>query len=460
MYETQRSGGRRTSRRTFLKAAAGTIGTMAMLASTRPRLALASADNKRRFAKPRPDLLGANCPKGLEIIQLTGEPGVPGSHIYMEAQIFTPDSKRFVLQRSGHAHGSDRKDPRHQFMLCDIEDRFALHPLTEEIGTTGPSVSPDGRRLYYFVDETKLGGGRLILKRVNLDGTDRQTLLVLDTPLPGTSFRPSHVYPLSTISSDGKRLAISACLGDGKTAMPPFGLMLFDLERPGVRVLIHGPTWCNMHPQFCRSKDPSPKRDILIQENHGGETDAAGKRIRLTGGAGADIHVIRDDGTDLRDMPWGRDGNEFCQGHQCWRGRTGWAITSTQMTRPPEARLIESIPVPHVGDIGLKSPGGVRNELSRGFPHPGFYHFATDIAGKKLVSDADPFGASARIYVAALGIPGEAPLTDFKCIARPKPSGQKTAHMHPFLSPDGRMAFFNSDESGLVQAFAVRGFAD
>jgi hypothetical protein len=44
---------------------------------------------------------------------------------------------------------------------------------------------------------------------------------------------------------------------------------------------------------------------------------------------GADIHVLRDDGSTFRDMPWGRDGNEFCKGHQCWRGRTSWAITST-----------------------------------------------------------------------------------------------------------------------------------
>ena len=50
---------------------------------------------------------------------------------------------------------------------------------------------------------------------------------------------------------------------------------------------------------------------------------------RLTGGEGADIHVIRDDGTNFRNMPWGRDGNEFCQGHQCWRGRTTWAIMAS-----------------------------------------------------------------------------------------------------------------------------------
>ena len=69
--------------------------------------------------KLRPDLLDANSAKGLEVIQLTAEADVPSSHVYMEAQIFTPDSKGFVLHRSAHAHGSDAKDPKHQYLLCE-----------------------------------------------------------------------------------------------------------------------------------------------------------------------------------------------------------------------------------------------------------------------------------------------------------------------------------------------------
>ena len=85
-------------------------------------------------------------------------------------------------------------------MLCDLENRCALHPLTDEPGGTGPSVSPDGQFLYYFVNETTVGGCKLALKRVRLDGTDRETIVVVDSPLPDTSFRPSKIYPLSTIS--------------------------------------------------------------------------------------------------------------------------------------------------------------------------------------------------------------------------------------------------------------------
>jgi hypothetical protein len=211
-----------------------------------------------------------------------------------------------------------------------------------------------------------------------------------------------------------------------------------------------------MHPQYSRSTDPEASHDILIQENHGNEADAQGTIKRLVGGAGADIHVIRDDGTNLRDMPWGRDGNEACQGHQCWRGRTTWAITSTGTRRPPEAQLIEGRAAPHADHLGITTPGGVRNDLSREFPNPHFYHFATDIEGRRLISDAAPFDKGGKIYLADFGAPGTDALRNFRYLLCPKSSCKKNAHIHPFLSPNSALGFFNSDESGILQAYMVR----
>lgn len=406
---------------------------------------------------PRPDLLDEDSPKELEIFQLTTDPAVPSSHLYMEAQVFTPDSRRFLLHRSAHAHGSSPRDPRHQYLLCDLENRCSLLPLTNELGATGASVAPDGELLYYFVDQTSFGGGRLILKRVRLDGTHRETVLVIDSPLPGTKFRPSGIYPLSTISSDGRRIAISAYLGDGQTEGAPFGLMVFDLDKATVQLVLHGPTWCNLHAQYCRATDPEGSRDILIQENHGNITDTRGRISKLVSGDGADIHVIRDDGTQFRDLPWGRDGNEFCQGHQCWRGQSRWAITSTSTRQPAEAQLIEAKPAPHAGHAGRNTPGSLRNDLSRSFGNPHFYHFATDKAGARLVTDAAPLDEGGRLFLCELGEPGADAAHNWRYLLNPRSSGRKEAHIHPFLSPDGRMAFFNSDESGLLQAYLVRG---
>lgn len=441
---------RSVSRRRFLRAAG--VAVPALVPTVLCSTALGSTTAEM---KVRPDLLDDDSPAGLEVVQLTADPTVPASHLYMEAQIFTMDSKRFVLHRSATAHGGSKSDPKHRYLRCDVDDGCSLHPLTEEMGATAASVSPDGEHLYYFVDQTEPGGGRLTLRRVGLDGAGRETILVVDEPLPGTEFRPSKIYPLSTISSDGRRLALSAFLGDGQTPNAPFGLMGFDLEKAAVELVIHGQTWCNMHPQYCRSLEPEASHDILIQENHENTADARGGITKLVGGAGADIHVIRDDGSIFRNMPWGRDGNEFCQGHQCWRGRSTWAITSTSTREPREAQLIEGQAAPHAGHVGIKTPGGVRNDLSRSFPNPRFYHFATDIAGRRLISDA----SGGRVYAAELGEPGKDPLKNFKYLLDTKSSGKKHAHVHPFLSPDGTMGFFNSDESGILQAYMVRGFS-
>lgn len=375
----------------------------------------------------------------------------------MEAQIFTPDSKRFVLHRSAHAHGSDKNDPEHRYLLCDLENACTLSPLTEEVGATAPSISPDGQRLYYFVNETEVNGGRLTLKRVRLDGTERETLLVLDAGIPGTSYRPSGIYPLSTISSDGERIALAAFLGDGTTENAPFGLLVFDLAQAAVNVVIHGPMWCNLHPQYSRSLEAEAKRDILIQENHGNVTTPSGETTALVSGAGADIHVIHDDGSLFRTMPWGRDGNEQCQGHQCWRGRSDWAITSTGTREPRGARLIEGRAVPDQGHLGLKTSGGIRNDLSRETLEPDFYHFATDIAGRRLISDTGARDHGGRVVVAELGTPGEGAFENLRPVARPRCSWVKGAHLHPFLAPDGARGFFNSDESGVLHAYMVQG---
>lgn len=439
-----------SSRRQFLGQAAGAAAAM----WAAPEIIRAAAPGPRL----RPDLLDKDSPAGLEVLQLTTESDVPSSHLYMEAQIFTLDSKRLVLHRAASAHGRIRGDKRHQYLRCDLDDRCSLHPLTDEAETTAATVSPDGKYLYYFVDESTPGGGRILLKRVNLDGTGLETLMTLDGILPDSKFRPSRLYPLSTISSDGKRLAISCFFGDGQTAGSPWGLMVFDLVQATVRAVMAGPSWCNMHPQYCRSLDPQASHDILIQENHDNEADARGVVTKLVGGQGADIHVIRDDGTNFRTLPWGRDGNESCQGHQCWRGRTTWAVTSTGTRKPPEAQLIEGAPLPDAGHLGIKTPGGKRNDLSREFPKPQFYHFATDLAGERFISDAGPYNAGGRLFVAEFGAPGKDPLRNFRYLLSPRSSCKKEAHIHPFLSPDGKLGFFNSDESGILQAYMVRGF--
>ena len=403
----------------------------------------------------RPDLLDERSPAGLEVFQLTTEAEVPSSHIYMEAQIFTPDSKRFILHRSAHPHGSDKNDPEHRYLLCDVEDG-SLQPITNELGATAPSLSPDGNVLYYFIDETEVNSGHLTLKRRDLDGGNPQTVMVVDAALPGTCFRPSKIYPLSTMRSDGRKIALCAFLGDGETT-GQWGLMVFDIPTATVQLVIHGPSWCNMHPQYCRSLDPVQMRDILIQDNHGNTCHPDGTLITGVAPPGVDIHVLRDDGHNFRDMPWGRNGDEGNQGHQCWRGRSDWGITGTGISSVEERQLIEGKPAPHLDHLGLNTPGAVRNDLSRNFDNPDFHHFATDIAGDHLITDCGPAGVDASLYLGKLGEAGRDPLGQMTFLLEPRSTWTKKSHVHPFLSPNGKTAFFNSDESGILQAYMIRG---
>lgn len=408
--------------------------------------------------KIRPDLVPAAEKDNLEVVQLTDE-SIPSSHIYMEAQIFTPDSQRLVLHRSAHPHGSDPKDPEHRYLVCDLEDHCRMAPLTTEPGATAPSISPDGNWLYYFVDETDaVNPGPLTLKRVRLDGMGREVIYVLDHPVPGTDFRLSRPYPLSTISSDGERIAISGFLGDGRTADAPWGLLVFEIGEPSVRLVFHGLSWCNVHPQYTRQTDADASHDIMIQENHGNVASPDGRIEKLTSGRGADIHLIRDDGTSLRDFPWGRDGNEFCQGHQCWLGRSDIAITSTSTREPDERQLISGRAALHAGHFGSRTPGGWRSDLSRSFRGPDFYHFATDASGRRLITDAGPRDGGGAVWLFDLPGAADGALSNTRKVASPGSTWQKDTHIHPFLSPDGLSGFFNSDESGVLQAYMVRGW--
>jgi len=405
---------------------------------------------------PRPDLLDERSPAGLEVFQLTTETAVPSSHIYMEAQIFTPDSRHLLLHRSAHPHGSDPQDPEHRYLSCDLDDGGSFHPVTDELGATAPSLAPDGRAFYYFVDETVINGGRLTLRRRNIDGTSPEDIVVVDTNLPGTHFRPSRIYPLSTIRSDGQKIALSCFLGNGETA-GQWGLMVFDIPSASVELIIHGPSWCNMHPQYSRSLDAVQKHDILLQENHGNVCELDGTVKVGVSPPGVDIHVLRDDGHNFRDMPWGRNGDEGNQGHQCWRGRSDWGITGTGISSVEERQLIEGRAAPHLDHLGTNTPGGVRNDLSRNFDGPDFHHFATDIAGDYLISDCGPSGVNASLYFGKLGEAGRDPLQHMEFLLKPRSTWINKSHVHPFLSPDGRTAFFNSDESGVLQAYMLRG---
>ncbi|MFC2076128.1 hypothetical protein ACFLT7_03500 [candidate division KSB1 bacterium] len=430
--------------------------------------------------RERPDLLDDKSPDGLRVVQMTTNPEIASHHVYTEAQIITFDSKKFVFYR-----GRD-------LWVCDMADDFGIRRLTDEKGVKGPSVSPCGKWLYYLVDTTKPGAGTLTLKRVSLINFTRETLLVVDGPIPGTPYRPSRVYGLSSISSDGERLCTSAFLGDGKTPDGLFGLMVFDLVKRSVKIVFTGKGYSNMHPQYCRSTDPVLSHDIMIQHDVGFTIGADGRRAKRSRDYDIDLHVVADNAQKYRDVPIGRNGVEMIQGHQQWRGRTGTILSSMhglnaaaqkEQKRKPIVATPEAIPEPVwpiypkqillAGPVptdettahrGSNVPGGSYVDITRKMTKTGFRHFSSDISGMHIVTDSverdEGRGENVRLlYVGSLS-KGENPELKVTYLLNSQSTGRgQPAHLHPFFSPDNRMAFFNSDVDGLPQIFMVTGYS-
>ena len=141
------------------------------------------------------------------------------------------------------------------------------------------------------------------------------------------------------------------------------------------------------------------------------------------------------------------------------QGQSDIAITSTSTREPAERQLIAGRAADHIGDEGINTPGGWRNDLSRSFDAPDFCHFATDIDGKRLITDAGPIDAGGAVWLFDLPEEEEDALANARKVADPGSSWQKHTHIHPFLSPDGQSGFFNSDENGILQAYMVRGWS-
>lgn len=406
-----------------------------------------------RQSRERPDILDENSPRGLRVVQITTDPGRPSWNVYTEAAVFTPDGKRFIFVRERN------------YWLCDLADNFALRQLTDEPNAKGAALTPDGQWFYYVIEDPAATGAAMLLKRVSLKDYRRHTFFTIRDKIPGSSFRPSRVYGLATISSDGKRLATSCFLGDGKTEKAPFGLLVFTLDKPSVRVFPLGHDFNNMHSQYCPSRDPAASHDVLIQHNHGSVVDASGKTLKLVGEPGADLHVMRDDGKNWRDIPIGRDGVERVQGHQQWRGRTGSVLSAMSMAGGKK-RILEGFAIPtddRTSHTGSRIPGGRYYDVTREIDKPDFWHFSVDVTGRYVVSDTTTEGPSPgqrRIHLVIGSLAGDPnPVLKLRYLLNTRTSGKdQPMHPHPFFSPDARRAFFNSDADGIPQVWMVEGY--
>jgi oligogalacturonide lyase len=364
---------------------------------------------------------------GGTVTQLTSS-ALIHTHIYPEAPVFTPDSRRFVYQRFA---SPDR--PR-EYWLCDLgATDIATHqlsPLTtpeREPSVHGPVVTPDGRWFVYVGVPDDDGEEPLLeIRRLPLDRPGAPSELI--AAIEGF-VRP---YPLGTISPDSRYYATSALIP--RDSGPPIaGVLVADLERGEIACVHEGHDIFNAHPQI----DPGSGRDILIQHNRGGILDEDGTIVRLVGDEGATFYVVDIAGGNLRRLNIGKPYSRPVQGHQVWIGPTG-RVLSTLSRRwggdPDEADLVS---------VG---PGDERPvDVARGWRYD---HIAVTPDGRYFISDDQPTGT---ILVGAIASGRVRVLCESgTSLGRPQYS-----HGHPFFSPDARRAFFNSDRTGLGQIYMV-----
>ena len=413
---------------------------------------MGASDGVVHESRERPDFQDAHTPEGLRVVQISTDPQRNSQHMYPESLMFTLDSRRFVFHRSRQG------DPkRGDYWLCDIEDDFGLRQLTDEAGVHGRvAVSPDGMWMYYFVDRTQ-SEGTLEVKRISLETFARESFFVLVGPIPGTDYRPMRPHGASSISVDNRRLCTKVRLEDGK-AEDLFGILIFDLAEPSVKLIFAGEQFSNMHAQYCRSSDPELSHDILIQHNHVDDL-------------GADLHVIRDDGTHWRDVPIARDGIYRHTGHEEWRGGMETVISSIrEIAGSGSHRLIESWPIatdektPH---LGSRIPGAKNNDMTRNVDYTGFNHFDVDPSGMHLVmrQERQKGDADLKFHIGTLS-PGKDAVLKMRYLLNPKSplsaDGQYGLYHgnkpRPFFSPDARMVFFHSTVDGPCHIFMATGY--
>lgn len=409
-----------------------------------------------------PELRDPQSPPDLRVYQVTSDPR-GASAVYPDRPSFLADGKRFIIQASdGPA-------------ICDLNQDAALTPVFAENPQKQTIYSMDGR-YGFFTDAAEREAGRLVISRVSLDDHRVEEVFRAEGVLPGTDLKAGD-FRMSTVSSDNRRVAGMVTLGDGKSADSRRCVVMVGLDSGQATRVTSDHDFNNPHLQYCRSTDPEASNDLLIQMNHGAHVDErTGNFVGLgpPSDKGVDVHAVRDDGSDWRDLPFGRDGLESCIGHQIWRGEGRSVVTVTLQNldtsygwaQDTNQEAVAGWPVPADKDgphLGLLSPGARRVLLTEGFDDPRFCHLACDASGLRIVFDTFPIfdgeRAGMQLYVGSASDEESALSLTYLLNTRVTFNKANGYHAHPILSPDGSILLFNSNITGIPQVYQAVGWS-
>jgi len=318
------------------------------------------------------EFIDSNSPKGMRVRQPVID--TKGAVlIYPDVPCFLADGRSFVFNSSA--------GPK----VCYLEKKVRTRKLFPDKKPHDFRITIDGRYVYYTERETKRGG-RLTLFRKDLETFRSEVLFGASGKLPGSNLPLSRFSHIQTVSSDNRCVATSGCLlGDRRKSDTPVGILVIDIDSGQTRIAAQDPDFSNPHVQYCRSPEVDASHDLMIQMNH--------SMAPVSGALGVDAHVVRDDGENWRNLPWGRDGQETLIGHQIWRGHTRAGVTVTLehcdtsygWADGTRQDVVAGWPVSaardaHTGSL-TSGAANARVELSKTFPKARFCHLCADASG-------------------------------------------------------------------------------
>ncbi len=403
--------------------------------------------------KECPEFLDHNSPDGVEVFQLTPNEA-HSAPIYPDYPGFLAGGGSLLLRTSGGPQ------------ICHYADGGALQSLRDMVpDIRGFQLAPDGRHVVCTRGERQ--PGIVDLHRLDLATGQAEPLFHVEGTLDGTLL-PVDRMALEAFSWDGTRLAGLAYLDYERKADGDTGIVVLDTRTQRMEVVFSQPL-PHAHLRYFPSSEAPMTNLLMFQHHHERHMDETGKEIRGVwdpGDGGADLHMIRDDGTHWHDFPFGRDGEEACIGHQVWRGDDGEVASVMLQNRDnsygwadgTRQHVVSGKPVPadprtaHCGRVGRDA---CRRELSRPEDSPRLCHLAVDRSGLRFVFDTFPVWTEGRagmcIYIGEGRDFGE-PLA-FRYLFNSGALLKNDGHAHPILSPDGRALFFASNYFGTRQAY-------
>ncbi len=414
-----------TRRRVLKYLAAGSVGLTRLPQSSRASqepASAAAASQPAVVSRPAAGpILVETSPVGAEIWQVTfdqrTQSGIYSEVIYCEVPYCSRDSRYFVY---GRANSGDKNNLT-EFMVVELGS-FRQHRLDAASGNRGCAVASDG--VFYYLKGTDENIAELM--RVDLGVGSPEMVHRLENEQrifgPGGS--------LGTVSPDHRWWAVGKSL---EGAQNSYGILLLDL-RTGHKTVIDSDRYIfNSHPQF----NPAGSRQLMIQQNRGGQIAGPGQPKRTVGPEGGTLYLLSVPDGRRTPLPVGQPDTSPITGHEAWAGTSGQIIFSVVPT----------------GKFGVEKgnllgvlEGEATRVVAKGFS---FNHLGVSRCGRFFVSD--DWRGTYRIVIGSVRTGKTAVL----CDSRITGVVHSNLHPHAWLTPDLKWVIFNSDRSGWPQVYAA-----